>query len=292
MNSFRASSSLSAGPLDKLLLALKLFNTYTDNPIISRNEQLEDPDAGVVQKLAKYTKVTWPGLDNVDEYTWIDEQGNLHLKSVENDLCELILSQNCVHFKVIYLYLVPNKKPQWVNLEGTGSQQFNDEASAYRSQMSASGYQKQGTRVMKMMYEYVRVEQIHSLAQFPERWAYPLGLLLQLNKINPATDLAIASCLSTYKHNQNVIEIIRGREYQTPLPENSEERSSHVSEAMLNQTLTSVGSYASKFLGDAAQTVKDGLGGHGVYDKLSHKSLLEMSIKSGQAIEDLLANNP
>lgn len=146
--------------------------------------------------------------------------------------------------------------------------------------MSASGYQKQGTRVMKMMYEYVRVEQIHSIAQFPERWAYPLGLLLQLNKINPETDLAITSCLATYKFNQNVVEIIRGREYQTALPENADERSSHVSEAMLNQTVTSVGSYASKYLGDGAQTVKDGFG-QGVYDKLSHKSLLEMSIKSG-----------
>lgn len=111
LNKSVSDKSLSAGPLDKLLLALKLFNTYTDNPIISRKEQFQDPDAGLVQKLAKYSKVTWPGLDNVDEYTWIDEQGNLHLKSIDSDLCELILSQNCVHFKVIYLYLIPHKKP-------------------------------------------------------------------------------------------------------------------------------------------------------------------------------------
>jgi hypothetical protein len=41
-----------------------------------------------------------------------------------------------------------------------------------------------GTRVMKMMYEYARVEQIHSLSQCPERWAYPLHLLLSLKKID------------------------------------------------------------------------------------------------------------
>ena len=70
----------------------------------------------VISKSTKLTKVSWPGEDNLDEYTWMDEQGNLHLRSIDDDLCEIVLSANCIHFKVSFLYLLPNKKAEWVNV--------------------------------------------------------------------------------------------------------------------------------------------------------------------------------
>jgi hypothetical protein len=55
----------------------------------------------------KFINVTWPGQENVDEYSWIDEEGNTHLKSIDENVCEIILSSNLLHFKVLFLYLLP-----------------------------------------------------------------------------------------------------------------------------------------------------------------------------------------
>ena len=126
------------GPLDKLLLGLNLYNTYSDIPNLGRpevvNEQL------VVQKFNKVTKATWPGQDNIDEYSWIDEQGNMHLKSVDKDVCEITLSSNMLHFKVQYLHLLPTKKHQWVGVDNGMSMNgdFNEagSVSAYSANMS------------------------------------------------------------------------------------------------------------------------------------------------------------
>ena len=84
------------GPLEKLILALKLFNTYSDQPVVARREVFEE----YVKKSNKLTKVSWPGDDNIDEYSWVDEEGNLHLRSVDDGLCELILAANNLHFRV------------------------------------------------------------------------------------------------------------------------------------------------------------------------------------------------
>ena len=76
-------------------------------------------------------------------------------------------------------------------------------------------------RVYKMMHEYVKVEQIHSIAQCPERWTYPVFCLLfnlaQLTDI--ANDLVIKPEPELLARiDENVTEIITGREYQTTLP--------------------------------------------------------------------------
>ena len=70
----------------------------------------------------------------MDEYSWIDEQGNTHLKSIDQDVCEVILSANCLHFRVVYLYLLPTKKHGWVTTGGT-QMDYDDNVSvsAYRS---------------------------------------------------------------------------------------------------------------------------------------------------------------
>jgi hypothetical protein len=43
----------------------------------------EITEGRTIQKNIKHTKVNWPGEENVDEYSWIDEQGNTHLKSID-----------------------------------------------------------------------------------------------------------------------------------------------------------------------------------------------------------------
>ena len=102
------------------------------------------------------TKVTWPGLDNVDEYSWVDEEGNTHLRSVDQDLCEVILAANCLNFRVCYMQLLPTKKSDWVYTqqgETVGDDILSN--SAYgRSQVS---YGKT-TRNMRMLYEYTKIE--------------------------------------------------------------------------------------------------------------------------------------
>jgi len=122
-NSLRMETGTQiGGPLDKLCLALQLYNTYVDEPVLAREEIYtgeKDPTTGlpinIVQKPAKHTKVTWPGEDNLQEFCWVDENGHTHLKSLDADLAEVILSQNCLHFRVIFLYLLPTKKQAWVD---------------------------------------------------------------------------------------------------------------------------------------------------------------------------------
>ena len=71
--------------------------------------------------------------------------------------------------------------------------------------------------MMKMMYEYSRIEQIHSVAQCPDRWAYPIQLLMRLKKLDLHTELAIPPVQSMFG-GCSATELVRGREYSTPLP--------------------------------------------------------------------------
>jgi hypothetical protein len=62
----------------------------------------------------KLTNVVWPGLDNVSDFISQDPEGNLVLKSVdENNVARIVLSKNKFQFSVTFLYLLPFKKPQW-----------------------------------------------------------------------------------------------------------------------------------------------------------------------------------
>lgn len=70
---------------------------------------------------------------------------------------------------------------------------------------------------MKMMFDYARVEQIHSIAQCPDKWAYPLHLLLSLKQIDVGQDLSIPATSSLFNYHEHATEIIPGREYATQL---------------------------------------------------------------------------
>lgn len=81
--------------------------------------------------------MTWPGEDNVDEYTWMDELGNIHLRSIEDDMSSIVLSSNCLHVRVNFLYLLPKKKAEWtVNAIGMANDEVDDRVSESRSHIS------------------------------------------------------------------------------------------------------------------------------------------------------------
>lgn len=58
--------------------------------------------------------MTWPGIENIEQYFNIDNDGNYCLKSMDEDMCEIILSKNMLHFRVSYLHLIKNKKLEYI----------------------------------------------------------------------------------------------------------------------------------------------------------------------------------
>ena len=114
-----------------------------------------------------------------------------------------------------------------------------------------------------MLYEYTKIEQIHSIAQCPERWSHPLRLLLQIKNVE---DLHVFPVLS----EQSVVEIIPGREYVTELfkvqaiEEKSDLNGTMVFSSFENQTIDSPSvstatplSVSVVFSSDCVQATKD-----------------------------------
>ena len=135
------------------------------------------------------TSAVWPGHLNFEEYVEQDQEGNLSLKTVdENQSAQLVLSKNGFSFTVSYLFMLPNKKPQWQELS-----QSNLKDSTLRNILNhsfASGSSKAPhEKRLRMVYEYVRLTQIHSVNRFPQRWCYPLSLLI-LYKLRSGIELA------------------------------------------------------------------------------------------------------
>lgn len=108
----------SVGPLEKLLLAISLFNTYADVPIVARDEIFAGKKT---YKATALTKVHWPGMENLADYSSVDKDGNYILKSIDEDLCEIVLSRDCLHFRVSYWQLTDNKEGHWVQAQGDGA---------------------------------------------------------------------------------------------------------------------------------------------------------------------------
>ena len=105
-----AAKETSSGALSKLILALQFFNSYGPEPIIARDEQLEADLC--VTKLYKHTHVLWPGIQNMDEYLSRSEDGNIILRSTDDEeLATVTLSSNGFQVMCSFLYLLPYKKP-------------------------------------------------------------------------------------------------------------------------------------------------------------------------------------
>lgn len=123
-------------------------------------------------KLYKYTHASWPGLENLTQYIVLSEDGNLTLRSTdEEDLATLTLSANGFQVMCSFLCLLPYKKPQWVEV--------NDlQRSMLSSGASEAGRSHTTARRMKMAYEYTRVTQVFTLSSIPTCWVYPVSLLI------------------------------------------------------------------------------------------------------------------
>jgi hypothetical protein len=133
-----AAKETQVGALSKLLISLQFYNTYNEGtPVITREELLEEEGYPRVTKFFKYLEASWPGLENLSEYTWVDEQNNVHIRSTDDEqVCKVSLSSNGFQITVTYLHLLPSKKPSWVEVENTSF----------------------GTsRRLKMAYEYAQV---------------------------------------------------------------------------------------------------------------------------------------
>ena len=201
-------------------------------------------------------------MDNVDEYSWIDEEGNFHLRSIEDELCEVVLSANCLHVRVNFLYMLQNKKGKWVtSAQNYQGQNFDDGVSENRSHVSRitqSVMSGNSERTMCMHYEYIRIEQIHSVAQIPSRWSYPLKLILSLKKLDPVSELFIQPIEEVLSPDLQAQEILRGKEYQTSLPTNPAHRVKSENEREHDTMMASIHtdvSSKSKFENDAAKSV-------------------------------------
>lgn len=103
----------------------------------------------------KMTTVSWPGDENLSEHVWQDEDGTLHLKSLDDDQTTVSLHPNGFIVTVKYLYLLPYKKPEWV------------EQSFQESNSKIEGF---SNRKMKMSYTYTRVRTIFSISSIPSNW--------------------------------------------------------------------------------------------------------------------------
>lgn len=278
MMSTVSQTAEKGGPLEKLLLALSLQNTYGDKPFCDRDELFETRK----HLAAKYTKVNWPGVENLADYSWRDDDGNIYLQSIDEDLCTIILAKNCLHFRVTYWHCTGNKVGEWVQEMNLSTIKADDTApldSAERNfPREDVGIGRLPGRVYKMMHEYVRVEQIHSIAQCPERWSYPVFcLLFNLAKITDIqNDLVIKPEPELLaKIDEHVTEIITGREYQTTLPAGDNEKAP-----------TEVG-MESQMLTDRLEVMS-----MSSTNSAADKAMRELSEKTGLPIEDLVSSNP
>lgn len=123
---------------------------------------------------------------------------------------------------------------------------------------------------------------------------------MRLKAINSFKDLAIIPINEVLSQEVEALEIIRGKEYQTPLPTHRKYQISKIhgedQADLMHSTIDSEMSYSSKYLNDGARTVHNLHSGTicqgaAAYDSIKQKSLLDISIRTGQSIEELLESN-
>ncbi len=69
------------------------------------------------------THIAWPGQDNFRAHISTDEGGNVHMRAVDFDStqAEIVMSANGFQFTVSFLYRMPNKKAQWLEMQDNQS---------------------------------------------------------------------------------------------------------------------------------------------------------------------------
>ena len=96
-----SAKEAGSGVLNKLILALQFYNTYCDVavPIITRDELLATEEEGGYERITKFFKhveASWPGVENLSEYAWLDEvNSSIHLRSTDDEeVAQVSLSSN------------------------------------------------------------------------------------------------------------------------------------------------------------------------------------------------------
>ena len=81
-----------SGALSKLLIALKFYNSYCEVgvPIVTREELLQAESGSMggyprVTKFFKYTEASWPGNENLAEFSWVDSDGTINIRSTDDE---------------------------------------------------------------------------------------------------------------------------------------------------------------------------------------------------------------
>jgi hypothetical protein len=124
---------------------------------------------------------------------------------------EIILSRNGFQLTVNYLLPIPGKKPHWTEV----ATDLNVTVGS-----AVSGMQG-GSKRLKMAYQHARVQQLFTILDFPQRWSYPVSLLLYLRRSILSDEFAVTAnfpkdfeeCPGNYFE-----EIVPGKEYSTALP--------------------------------------------------------------------------
>jgi hypothetical protein len=103
-----------------------------------------------ISRLQKYSTASWPGLDNFQEYLTQDGEGNLTIRSTdEEDVASITISNTGFQLKATFLYLLPFKKPQWIEINDANKSHISVTSGASQSTM-----RNQTSKRMKMAYEY------------------------------------------------------------------------------------------------------------------------------------------
>ncbi len=109
----------------------------------------------MIPKLSRIERVHWACPSSAD-YLRKDSDGNVVVDDM-GGTCRLKLHRNALAFEVEFDAVIPSKQPYYVNVVDS-------------NKAGSSG------GVIQLCYEYTRMTQLHSLAQFPARWKVPLQL--------------------------------------------------------------------------------------------------------------------
>lgn len=139
-----------------------------------------------MQLLQRITTASWPGEENLGDFTWQDADGSLHLKSLDDDFTAVSLDPNGFLVTVQYLYLLPYKVPEWTETSASSS-----------------------TRSMKMAYTYTKVRSIFSVSAIPLQWQYPVHLLLRIRQTDQTDPLVLVST----QDDASYTELVPNKEY-------------------------------------------------------------------------------
>lgn len=148
------------------------------------------------------------------------------------DLAQISISKSGFQFRATYLYLLPFKKPKWIEIDSevtgkeTSVMHLNRTMQSVMTDGQTSALSQGGkstARRMRMGYEYTRVSQIFPISAIPPEWIFPASLLLHAYSEQRNEDMIILpnfpseTMLEQHK-DKYYFELIPGKEYMTTLP--------------------------------------------------------------------------